>query len=77
MLNNNDTSYETDTEADITHLMAGRQITLDEIAVELAAIELRLRQISRAAETPATPVELVDARLGYLGDNPMAVPGVD
>ncbi|NED08748.1 hypothetical protein G3I55_44805, partial [Streptomyces sp. SID6648] len=58
MLNNNDTSYETDAEADIAHLMAGRQITLDEIAVELAAIELRLRQIARAAETPATPVEL-------------------
>ena len=58
LLNNNETSYETDAEADIAHLMAGRQITLDEIAVDLAAIELRLRQIARAAETPATPVEL-------------------
>ncbi|WP_329020943.1 zinc finger domain-containing protein [Streptomyces sp. NBC_01601] len=58
MLNNDAMSYETDNEADIAHLMAGPQITLDEIAVELAAIELRLRQIARAAETPATPVEL-------------------
>jgi hypothetical protein len=58
LLNDDTKTYETPTEADVAHLMAGRQITLDEIAVELAAMELRLRQIARAAEVPATPVEL-------------------
>ncbi|WP_371801555.1 hypothetical protein OHA38_43345 (plasmid) [Streptomyces sp. NBC_01732] len=58
MLNHNDTAYETAAESDVAHLMEGRNITLDEIAVELAAIELRLRQVAFAAETPATPVEL-------------------
>ncbi|MFF2926627.1 hypothetical protein ACFVTP_30170 [Streptomyces celluloflavus] len=58
MLNHNDTAHETAAESDVAHLMEGRNITLDEIAVELAAIELRLRQVAFAAETPATPVEL-------------------
>ncbi|MGQ4420127.1 hypothetical protein ACN6LA_007960 [Streptomyces sp. SAS_269] len=40
--------------------MAGRHITLDELATELSAIELRLRQLARAAEVPASPVELAD-----------------
>lgn len=58
MLNHNDTAHETSAESDVAHLMEGRNITLDEIAVELAAIDLRLRQVAFAAETPATPVEL-------------------
>ncbi|RAJ47855.1 hypothetical protein K388_07092 [Streptomyces sp. KhCrAH-43] len=58
MPNHNDTAYETTAESDVAHLMEGRNITLDEIAVELASIELRLRQVAFAAETPATPVEL-------------------
>ncbi|GAA5070775.1 zinc finger domain-containing protein [Streptomyces similanensis] len=53
-------TQETDVEVNTTDLMAGKQITLDEMAVELSAIELRLRQLARAAETPATPVELAD-----------------
>ncbi|MFB8314664.1 hypothetical protein ACFC5T_40100 [Streptomyces sp. NPDC055961] len=54
------TTYETASETDVTDLMAGKQITLDEMTVELAAIELRLRQLARAAEVPDTPVELAD-----------------
>ncbi|MGW0033003.1 zinc finger domain-containing protein [Streptomyces sp. NPDC003314] len=54
------TTYETDAETNTTDLMAGPRITLDELAVELSAIELRLRQLARAAEVPATPVELAD-----------------
>lgn len=52
------TTYETPAETDTAGLMAGRQITLDELGAELSAIELRLRQLARAAEIPATPVEL-------------------
>ncbi|MFG2162789.1 hypothetical protein [Streptomyces olivaceus] len=52
------TTAETAAEADVAHLMTGKQITLDELAVEAAAMSLRLRQLARAAETPATPVEL-------------------
>lgn len=55
------TQHETPAEADTTALMAGKNITLDEITAELSAIELRLRQLARAAETPATPVEIADA----------------
>ncbi|MFJ4880159.1 hypothetical protein ACIP93_33795 [Streptomyces sp. NPDC088745] len=53
-------AYETaaETEADTNGLMAGRQITLDEAAAWLSATELRLRQLARALETPAVPVEL-------------------
>jgi hypothetical protein len=54
------TTHETATETDTSAVMAGRNITLDELATELSAIELRLRQLARAAEVPATPVELVD-----------------
>lgn len=52
--------YETaaETEADTNGLMAGRQIALDEAAAWLSATELRLRQLARALETPAAPVEL-------------------
>ncbi|GGO58872.1 zinc finger domain-containing protein [Streptomyces lasiicapitis] len=54
------TAHESAAETDTASLRAGNAITLDEMAVELAAIELRLRQLARAAETPATPVELAD-----------------
>lgn len=47
-------------ETNTADLMAGKHITLDELATELSAIELRLRQLARAAEVPATPVELAD-----------------
>ena len=60
MLNSSDTSHETSSEENTASLMAGKKITMDEMAVELAAIELRLRQLARAAEVPATPVELTD-----------------
>ncbi|MGA4842092.1 zinc finger domain-containing protein [Streptomyces sp. G45] len=53
--------YETSAEADLSGLMAGPRITVDELAVELAGIELRLRQLARAAEIPSAPVELADA----------------
>lgn len=56
-----DRTHETLTEADLSDVMAGKRITLDEIAVELAAVELRLRKLARAAEIPDTPVELADA----------------
>lgn len=36
----------------------GKRITVDELAVHLSAIDLRLRQLARAAESPDTPVEL-------------------
>ncbi|MYR41284.1 hypothetical protein [Streptomyces sp. SID5910] len=55
----NDT-HESATATDTAHLMAGAHITFDELATELSAIELRLRQLARAAEVPATPVELAD-----------------
>ncbi|MFI8265317.1 hypothetical protein [Streptomyces sp. NPDC085665] len=55
------TEHETPAETDTADLRAGKDITLDEIATELGAIELRLRQLARAAETPATPVEIADA----------------
>ena len=54
------TTYESTAEESIAGLMAGKNITLDEMAVELAGMELRLRQLARAAEVPATPVELAD-----------------
>ncbi|MCX5239797.1 hypothetical protein OG824_31810 [Streptomyces prunicolor] len=53
-------TYETDSEKNTTDLMAGKKITVDELAVELSAIELRLRQAAFAAEVPETPVELAD-----------------
>lgn len=53
-----DTTYETPAEADTAHLRDGDAITLDELAAHLSAIELRLRQLARAAEVPATPAEL-------------------
>lgn len=53
-------AYETETETNTADLMAGKKITFDEMAVELSAIELRLRQLARAAEVPDTPVELAD-----------------
>ncbi|MFI1798997.1 hypothetical protein ACH427_16850 [Streptomyces sp. NPDC020379] len=53
-------THETAAETDTTGLIEGKNITLDELAVELAGIELRLRQLARAAEVPATPVELAD-----------------
>jgi hypothetical protein len=42
------------------HLRAGERITMDEIAVQLSAVAVWLRQLARAAETPAVPVELAD-----------------
>ncbi|MEV7512030.1 hypothetical protein AB0O57_29150 [Streptomyces sp. NPDC091201] len=53
-------TYESAAEADTSAVRAGRNITLDELATELSAIELRLRQLARAAEVPASPVELAD-----------------
>jgi hypothetical protein len=41
-----------------SHLRAGERITMDELAVQLSAIAVWLRQLARAAETPAVPVEL-------------------
>uniref|UniRef100_UPI003F499CD9 zinc finger domain-containing protein n=1 Tax=Streptomyces sp. CA-136453 TaxID=3240050 RepID=UPI003F499CD9 len=52
--------HESAAETNTADLMAGKHITLDELATELSAIELRLRQLARAAEVPATPVELAD-----------------
>lgn len=63
-----DRPYETDAEADNAHLMVGKSITVDEIAAHLSAIDLRLRQLARAAETPDTPVELaplIESLRGY------------
>ncbi|MFJ4343243.1 hypothetical protein [Streptomyces sp. NPDC088915] len=54
------TTHETDSETNTSAVMAGRTITLDELATELSAVELRVRQLARAAEVPATPVELAD-----------------
>ena len=56
MKNTHESAAETNTAA----VMAGRYLTLDELATELSAIELRLRQLARAAEVPASPVELAD-----------------
>ena len=42
------------------HLRAGEWITMDEMAVQLSAVAVWLRQLARAAETPAVPVELAD-----------------
>ncbi|MBZ3918149.1 zinc finger domain-containing protein [Streptomyces acidiscabies] len=53
-------THETATETNTSAVRAGRNITLDELATELSAIELRLRQLARAAEVPASPVELAD-----------------
>ncbi|MFJ9412486.1 hypothetical protein [Streptomyces sp. NPDC101393] len=53
-------THESATETDTAHLMSGKHLSLDELATELSAIELRLRQLARAAEVPATPVELAD-----------------
>ncbi|MEZ7005038.1 hypothetical protein [Streptomyces sp. AD55] len=50
--------YETDAETDTSHLREGDRITLDELAAHLSAVELRMRQLARAAEEPDTPVEL-------------------
>ncbi|MEV5204211.1 hypothetical protein [Streptomyces sp. NPDC053720] len=55
------TQHETPAETDTADLIAGKAITFDELTAELGAIELRLRQLARAAETPATPVEVADA----------------
>jgi hypothetical protein len=49
---------ETPAETDTAHLRAGDRITLDELAVHLSAVDVRLRQLARAAEDPDTPVEL-------------------
>ncbi|MFB6700220.1 zinc finger domain-containing protein [Streptomyces rubiginosohelvolus] len=54
------TQQETATEADTSAVAAGRHLTLDELATELSAIDLRLRQLARAAEVPSSPVELTD-----------------
>ncbi len=46
--------------ADTAHLRAGDRITLTELATELGAVAVWLRQLAIAAETPAVPVELGD-----------------
>lgn len=53
-------TYESKAETDTAAVMAGPNITLDELATELSAIDLRLRQLARAAEVPEHPVELAD-----------------
>ncbi|MFG2986208.1 hypothetical protein ACGFYQ_33990 [Streptomyces sp. NPDC048258] len=55
------TQHESPAEENVSDLTAGRNLSFDEFAAELGAIELRLRQLARAAETPATPVEVADA----------------
>jgi hypothetical protein len=52
------TQHETPSEAEHGHLYEGKAITLDELAAHLSSVDLLLRQLARAAETPATPVEL-------------------
>ncbi|WP_329140942.1 zinc finger domain-containing protein [Streptomyces sp. NBC_00670] len=52
------TQHETPAEAEHDHLYEGKTITLDELAAHLSSVDLLLRQLARAAETPATPVEL-------------------
>lgn len=42
------------------HLMDGDRITVDELAVHCSAAAVWLDQLARAAETPATPVELAE-----------------
>ncbi|MET8696909.1 hypothetical protein ABZV65_30715 [Streptomyces bauhiniae] len=67
-----DDLYETPAEADTSDLRAGKRITITEAAVELAAIELRLRQLARALETPETSVELdslIESLRGYAGNH--------
>lgn len=50
-----------DTAEDSTdHLMDGPRITVDELAVHVSSVAVLLTQLARAAETPATPVELED-----------------
>ncbi|MFI1535543.1 zinc finger domain-containing protein [Streptomyces anandii] len=57
-MNHSSEDLETAAEAQHADLYDGRQITLEELHIHLSAIDLRLRQLARAAETPATPVEL-------------------
>ncbi|RZU28274.1 hypothetical protein EV284_6440 [Streptomyces sp. BK022] len=67
-----DELYETPAEADTSDLRAGKRITVTEAAVELAAIDLRLRQLARALETPETPVELdslIESLRGHAGSH--------
>lgn len=45
---------------DTSHLRAGDRITLEELAVQMSAAAVWLRQLAIAAETPAVPVELED-----------------
>ncbi|MER7968082.1 hypothetical protein ABTX35_03545 [Streptomyces sp. NPDC096080] len=47
-------------EASTAHLSAGKQITVDELAVHCSAVAVWVDQLARAAEAPATPVELAD-----------------
>ncbi|MFJ6540531.1 hypothetical protein ACIQMP_07785 [Streptomyces sp. NPDC091385] len=54
----NDHEFETDAEAQHADLHDGKRITLEELETHLSAVDLRLRQLARAAETPETPVEL-------------------
>ncbi|MFI8085991.1 hypothetical protein ACIF6L_35015 [Kitasatospora sp. NPDC086009] len=55
------TAAQTSTDpADTAHLRAGRRITLEEIAGHMSSAAVLLRQLGRAAETPAVPVELAD-----------------
>ncbi|MFD4795034.1 hypothetical protein [Streptomyces anulatus] len=53
-------TYESTAETDTDAVMTGQKITIDELATELSAIDLRLRQLARAAEVPQSPVELLD-----------------
>ncbi|MFK0159183.1 hypothetical protein ACIQVK_44820 [Streptomyces sp. NPDC090493] len=53
-------AIETDAETDLSDVMAGRRITIDELAVGLGGADLWVRKLARAAEAPDTPVELSD-----------------
>ncbi|MFF8696200.1 hypothetical protein ACF08W_28715 [Streptomyces sp. NPDC015144] len=49
-----------DPETDLSDVMAGNRITIDELAVSLGGAGLWVRKLARAAECPKTPVELSD-----------------
>jgi hypothetical protein len=48
------------TDLDLSDVMSGKRLTLDELAVGISAAGLLLQKLARAAEAPATPVELSD-----------------
>lgn len=53
-------AYETDAETDLSDVISGKRITMDELAVGLGGADLWVRKLALAAEAPDTPVELSD-----------------